>query len=208
VVLRTPLGRGTGRLKAYSGIARQKILTKGVEEDLSGSRVTGGFLDYQDLHWTARIGIADLRVLHEFSNTLFDVLKTIRSFASIQTDPSWQATCTRLPRTHRWRASMWCSRVSRWHMRMAAASTGALSQFAPRSLVFPLSYSGYLSVGYRYGKFTPYAAIAAVKNRKIHRADDLAGKGIGLDPLLSIMNYMFTSGERNQRTYTWACATT
>jgi len=70
------------------------------------------------------------------------------------------------------------------------------------TILFPDSNSGFLSVGYRYGKFTPYAAISAVKSKKNHRAEELRGKGTGLGPLLSIADYMFSSSEENQHTAT------
>lgn len=208
VVLSTALGRGTGRLKAYTGIARQKVPTAGVLEDLAGSRVTGGFLDYQDTHWTARVGITDLRVLREFPtfalpDSSFDILASIRTFAGLQTDPAVASDLYRLARD----TSLAGKHVTFKSVALAyedgpLQAQLALSRFTPESLVFPHSHSGYLSVGYRLGQFTPYGAFAMAKNRKINRAADLAGRGAGLDPILGIVNYMFTAGERNQRTYT------
>lgn len=202
-VLRWPVGSGTGRVKAYSGIARQIVPTAGMLEDLSGSRVTGGFLDYQDTHWTARVGLADLRVLHEIPGTPFDILGAIRNTADMQSDASV---------AHDFRTLAADTSLAGKHVRFKSIALAyedgplqtqiGLSEFTPHSLVFPRSFAGYLSVGYRYGKITPYAAIASARSRKIHRADELAGRGINTAPALSIMNYMFTSGERNQHTYT------
>jgi DNA-binding transcriptional regulator of glucitol operon len=74
-----------------------------------------------------------------------------------------------------------------------------LSHYGSETLTFPATNTGYLSVGYRHGKFTPYAVISAARSKKSSRADELAGKGV--DSIVSIGNFVLTTGQEVQHTY-------
>lgn len=201
LVLRQPLGSGVGRLKLFSGITRQKIPTFfGLIEDLSGSRITGAFADYQDNRWTARIGKADIRLAQGFPGEV-EIVGSLRDQANQAGDgtPLQQAL------------NSYATDVALVGKHISFASVGlayengplqtqiALMHFTSQTLLYPESHSGYISAGYRIDKFTPYVAISAVKSRKSNRAEDLANKGA--DPgLYDVANFMLTTGQEIQQT--------
>lgn len=213
-VIHTPIGRGVGKIKLYSGIARQSIpnhlnqtvwqgisgASAGAMLELSGSRVVGGYIDYQDNHWTARLGKADIKVSNEVPSTLFDGLGLIRGTAAAHPIPSIASSLNSL-----------ANDLSMLNKDIAFSSAGlayengplqtqmAYSHFTSESLLFPESFSGYFSVGYRIGKFTPYGVISSVRNKKSGRANELAGKGV--DAIVGVANFMLSTGQSEQDTF-------
>lgn len=201
IVLQHPLGSGVGRLKLFSGLTRQQIPTFfGMTENLSGSRVTGGFADYQDNRWTARIGKADIRLAHGFPGEA-DIVSSLHDQASqagagtpLQQALNSYATDVALVGKHISFAS-----VGLAYENGPLQTQMALIHFTSQTLLYPESYSGYVSAGYRFDKLTPYAAISAVRSRKSTRAEDLANKGA--DPnLVDVANFMLTTGQEIQHT--------
>jgi len=79
----------------------------------------------------------------------------------------------------------------------------ALNHWTSQSLLFPESHSGFISAGYRFGKFTPYAVVSAVRSVKSNRADEVAARmNVPIsDPIPSITNFMLTTGQNIQHTY-------
>jgi hypothetical protein len=201
IVLRHQLGSGVGRLKLFSGITRQKIPTFfGLTEDLSGSRITGAFADYQDNHWTGRIGKADIRLAQGFPGEV-DIVSELHDQATQAGEgtPLQQAL------------NSYAKDVSLLGKHISFSSIGlayedgplqtqmALLHFTSQTLLYPEAHSGYISAGYRIDKLTPYVTISAVKSRKSSRADDLLNKGA--DPsLYDLANFMLTTGQEIQHT--------
>ncbi len=215
IIFRAPVGAGVSRLKFYTGLARQQVsslvnqtqwagnitLNTGQTEDLSGSRVIGGMIDYQDSYWNLRFGTASVKVSNEFPVGQFDIFGTLRGTAQalVPTNPSLASSLNTLASD----LSLSGKRVTFTSLEMAyedgpLRTQMALSHYGADSLVFSPANAGYLSVGYRYGQFTPYAVFSAVKSKRSHRADDLAGQGV--DPLVSMVNFMMSTGLQSQRT--------
>lgn len=209
IVFRTPIGSGVSRLKLYSGLVRQQIgslvnqrewagnvqADAGSIADLSGSRVIGGLIDYQDNNWTVRLGMTDLRVLHEFPTHQIDVLGLIRGEAQAQT--STNPTLANSLNLFANDIALSSKHITFTNLGVAfdngpLRTQLGLSHFTSESLLFPETDASYLSVGYRYGKLTPYAVISAVKGKKSSRADELAGQGI--DNLVSLTNFLIKDG--------------
>lgn len=214
-----PVGSGTARVKLYTGISRQKIptltnqtewaeisgLNAGVVEDMSGSRITGGFVDYQDNHWAARLGKADVKLSKEFPMSMnVDVLGLIRDSANTASDPSVAASLNALASDF----SLVGKNISFTSIGLAYEdgpfqTQMAFNHWTSQSLLFPESHSGFISAGYRFGKFTPYAVISAVRSIKSSRADELAARmNVPVsDPIPSMANFMLTTGQNVQHTY-------
>lgn len=203
-ILRLPLGDGVGRIKVYGGLDRQVIPTQfGLTEDLNGSRTYGSILDYQDNHWTLRIGQARTRMAREFPYGGLNFPLLLDATGNMQSDPAVRNALTSIRRD---------IAVAGKHTRFTSLELayedgplqmqGAISHLKSETLLLPDSKGGFLSVGYRLGRFTPYAALSAVKSEKNYRAEELRGRGTGLEPLISVADYMFTSADENQRTLT------
>ncbi len=201
-IFRLPLGDGVGRMKIYSGLDRQVIPTQfGLTENLDGSRTYGGILDYQDNHWTFRIGQATTQLAREFPYGGLNFPLLLDDVGNSQNDPAIRDALNSIRRG---------IAVAGKHTRFTSFELayedgplqiqGAVSHLKSETLLLPDSKGGFLSVGYRLGRFTPYAAVSAVKSEKNYRAEELRGRGTGLEPLLSVADYLFTSADENQRT--------
>ncbi len=215
IAFRTPMGNGVSRFKLYSGLARQHVssllnqtqwagnitLNTGSTEDLSGSRIIGGLIDFQDNNWILRLSKADLRISHEFPVGQFDIFSLLHSSAQslAPTDPTLAGSLNALAND----ISLSGKHITYTSLALAYTSGPlrtqmALSHYGSKSLLFPPADSGYLSIGYRYGKFTPYVTASAITSKRSSRADELAGKGI--DSIVDVTNFMITTGHQVQHT--------
>ncbi len=217
IAFRAPVGDGFGRLKMFSGLARQQVpflvnqnqwagnvtLSTGSTNDLSGSRIIGGLLEYQDKNWTLRLSQADFRVNVRFNSKgpfQFDAASMLSGAAQAQTNPALASSLNALaddialPGKHITFTSLGLA-----YENGPFRTQTALSHYRSESLLFAPADAGYLSVGYRYGKFTPYAVISAIRSKKSSRADELAGQGV--DSIVNIVNFMLSIGQQVQHTY-------
>ncbi len=216
ITFRAPTGPGIGRLKLYSGLARQHIpnlinqtqwagisnLEVGSLQDMSGSRLTGGMLEYQDNNLTLRLGRAHLKISHELVPGPIDILGTMRSTAQFLApiNPALASSVDALEND----LSFAGKHTDVTSFGLAYENGPFRTQMAmyhlkSNTLLFSDLNSGYLSVGYRAGSFTPYAIVSAVRSKKSSRGDELAGKGI--DFLVPMANFLITRGEQARHTY-------
>ena len=212
IVLHIPIASGVGRLKLYSGLARNKIpnlfaqtqwagnitADLGVMEDLGGSRYTGGLIDYQGTNWTVRLSQSNMKILREIPPGPFDTLGFLHATADAQTDTALANTLNRL-----------ADDISFASKSLKFTSLGVIYENGPlrtdmaayhlrsTSLLFGEVYAGYWMAGYRFGKFTPFVNIAAIKSRKSHRTDELRGKGV--DAATSIADFMLSRADLNRQ---------
>lgn len=214
VVFRTPVGSGVGRIKLYSGVARQQVpnhlnqkdwlgisgISGGAMENLNSSRVVGGYIDYQDNHWTARLGSADIRVSHDFPVTVIDGLGLIRATAAAYPLPSFANTLNTLSDDlSMLNKNITFSSASLAYENGPLQTQMAYSHFTSDSLLFPQSDSAYVSIGYRFGKLTPYGVVSSVRSKKSNRLDAL--KGMGVDAIANMATFMMSPGQSDQDTF-------
>lgn len=217
ITFRMPVGEGISRFKLFTGIARQHVPYQlgqrewsgnmstgpvGALADLSGSRVTGGFLDYQDDHWVLRVSHAQIRMQREMPAGLVDVLATMRLGANLAGAAGNAAGARAL--------SDLAADTSLMHKKIAFSSIAlthdlgpwqtqlALSHMTSGSLVVADSNAGYASLAYRYGKLTPYLLLSAIRSRNGGRDDTLVGT---VPPaLVSLTKYAISTGLETQHT--------
>ena len=220
VTFRAPLGRGVARLKLHTGIARQYVSIQqgqrhwagdltlgpvGAIQNLSGSRMTGGFIDYQDTHWIVRYSHSNLRFARELpAANMYDIFGLMRGAATASAQQGDLAAANGLD-TLIADASMLNKHLSFQSLAFAyedgpLQTQMALSHMRSGTLVVPGSNAGYLSAGYRLGKLTPYATISAIRSKASNRADNLSPTTPAY--AVSVARYMLLTGLETQHTYT------
>lgn len=222
VTLRLPLAGGRSRFKLYSGLARQKlpfhqkqtewvggktliggIPMSGTTLDLSGSRITGGFVDWQDDHWIARLGKANFRLAAELIGPIDP--KTILHNAAVSANASGNSMLAQALYAFVDDFSPPGKRISFESLGVAydkgpLQAQFAINHFTSKSLVYPESHAAYLSVGYRLGKFVPYGVVSAVRSKQNPRAETLASLGTPA-PIANLARFMLSADMVTQHTY-------
>ncbi|MCU6435413.1 hypothetical protein LPB67_16675 [Undibacterium sp. Jales W-56] len=184
VVIKYPLGSGIARMKAYAGKAREKSST-GVPDgyfSLNGSDVAGGHLEYQTTSWAYRLGYSQLRFKNEFPG-LSELIDGLRSPVIATLSPM---------------AKTVADSVGFQDKTIGYLSAGIaydegplqaqlmLSRTKAGILGFPGFAAGYVTVGYRTGRWTPFATYSAV--RPLHRTNDgNTGLPSGVNPFVDAL---------------------
>lgn len=226
IVLHTPVGPGVGRFKLYTGLSRQKVPSLlnqrqwagnistgpiGSMEDLNGSRITGGHVEYQDNHWLLRFGQARLKHHQPFPPGSFNLMGYITSEAerALAGDPT-NSIAPNLPLGHaalRLVADAGLTgKILTFDSFSIAYEKGPLqmqvatNRIKGNSPLFPNFRSGYASVGYRIDRITPYALLSTIHSKTNDRANEL--RRLGASPgLVSVASFALMTPLTTQTTY-------
>ena len=220
ITFRMPTGPGRSRLKLFAGIARERSsslveqrvwagnITRapiGTIQDLDGSRGSGAFIDYQDKHWIARLGIARLKVTQDFPLGNLNVLGLLRTSASQAYSQSNTALGQAL--------TSFANDMQPANKRINFGSIDlayedgplhlqmAVNRITSDTLLIADSHAGFFSAGYRIGSTTPYAVVSGIKPRRSKRADELSG--IAPTNVVSLANFLVSAPLTDQRTYSF-----
>lgn len=154
--LTRPLGQGLARAKLFSGLSREKAPLGERLWDLDDSRITGANLGYQSGSWQWRVGHAKIRFQHELPAD--DLFAALAAFAASGFPSAADAA----------RSLAVAGTTSRF------SSIGLLVDHGPlqthlmlnrtrhESSAFQNSRAGYVIVGYRLGRHTPFAGFSRV----------------------------------------------
>ena len=143
VALTVPLGDHLLRGKLFYGISEEKIPLADKEWDLDGSKMVGGYVDYQAGAWLFRASYANLR----FKNDMpFEEL--LQTFPAIAKQTAAYLTMNNT-RTHYYSlGTIYDS--GPWQLQLM------LNHVAQGSQALESSNSGYVLTGYRIGAVKPY----------------------------------------------------
>ncbi len=143
VALTLPLGDHLLRGKLFYGISDEKIPFVDKQWDLAGSRMVGGYLDYQAGGWQFRASYANLL----FKNDI-PIEGLLQAFPSIAQQSAAYLTMNNT-RTHYYSlGAVYDS--GPWQLQLM------LNHVVQGSRAFESSNSGYALAGYRIGPVTPY----------------------------------------------------
>lgn len=217
VAMRLPLGEGSARAKLYSGIVRQQFASNhsqvkatgpsspfvnGPIANLAGSRMNGLVLDYQDTHWTFKLGRTDMlmRVDFQFDHTQPSIASILAVMAGGASPAQTSVLNSIADGTEPTGKHVIFSSVGMAYENGPLQIQAAANHFTSGFEAFPPSNSGFVSAAYRIGKFTPYAVISAIKSKHSGRPDELAS--LGANPfLVELTRFALGAGIRNQHTY-------
>ncbi|SMB25292.1 conserved exported protein of unknown function [Sterolibacterium denitrificans] len=217
IVFRTPVMRGVGRVKLYTGITRQQVNNlmeqrewaipggsmtmpaMGSTQDLNKSRGTGGYIEYQDNHWTGRLGISRLRIAKEFSSSATVPLQYAASAAGAGT-PLGNALYSLLDgiQVGGKRATYKTAELA--YEDGPLKLQGAYARISSDSLLVPRGHSAFISAGYRFGRFTPYASVSVLRTKSSNYPQELAA--LGADPgTVGMAQFLLSTPQTRQNTY-------
>lgn len=215
IMVRQSIGNGLIRAKLYTGITRQRVNSLmqqrewlgglnlppiGTVQDLNKSRVSGGFIEYQDIHWTARIGMANLDTKKEMPDNF--------GFGQILQGEIMQAMMGgNLPLAGALQAFGNDARLADKQSTFKAINLAyedgplqtqlAFSRIDSDSAIVPDYKSAYISAGYRFGKLTPYLAAARISTKHNDTPERLAQ--LGATPAITTMSrFMLNTGVMNR----------
>lgn len=210
------IGDAVGRFKFYSGLVRQQFaanhnqrrvtpdasFSNGPIADLAGSRMTGITLDYQGNQWTFKLARTDLRLRVNF---LFDQnspsLTRLVSAAARTAPPGLASSLNSLADGLEPNGKhVIFTSLGMAYENGPFQAQGGINRFTSGFEAFPKSNSGFVSLAYRLGSFTPYAVISAIRSQPGGRAEELAG--LGAHPIITeTARYATSYGNRNQHTH-------
>lgn len=227
LVLRTPILNGIGRIKLFSGITRQQVDTLqqqqrwasaygdismpaiGSTQDLNKSRNKGAFIEYQDNQWTGRLGYSSLRLAKGFpagSMGLPSLMQAAVQGAYLSGNQALFGSLVSL---------LGDLEVADKHATYRTFELayddgplklqGAYARFTSDSLLIPHGHSAFISAGYRYGQFTPYATASLIRTKGSSKHQELAA--LGADqllpgvPLVAMTQFMLMTPGNNQNSY-------
>ncbi len=221
VVLRTSLGDGIVRTKFYTGIIRQEtsslmqqtqwagnpppMPSLGATQQLDKSRITGGYFEYQDNHWTGRFGLAELQLTRDnpSGNMIVPLFNGAAAAAFAQGNTALGNYMTRFANA---------TRVGDSHVRFKNIELvyedgplkmqGAISRMTTSSLVIPQLRSAFISTGYRFGRFTPYGVISRIRADKHHEPAEMTRLGESNPVFTDTAQFILATAATNQNTYT------
>jgi hypothetical protein len=149
-----PQGEAVVRAKVFSGISHEKVALADEMWQLSGSRMSGAYVDYLDGPWTLRASFADIR----FSNNL-PIDKTLSAFLP----PNLAAEGARFLATEKKHATYYSLGVvydrGPWQLQLM------LNDIQQGSKAFENSWAGYGLAAYRMGSLTPYIGYSKVVSK-------------------------------------------
>ena len=221
IVVRTPVFNGLARAKLYTGIPRQQtssmteqnqwaghITTPGLgaTQDLDKSRVTGGFLEYQDNHWISRIGIARLDITRGFPPGKLGASTAFQDTADdayAHANPALgQAMTAFLDGIQTSNKQVTFRNIELSYEDGPLKIQGALARMNASALTIPRSRSGFISAGYRIGRFIPYATVSAIRTSE-HTQPPLELARLGAPAhVVSMAQFTLRTPRTNQNTYT------
>lgn len=153
-----PLGPGLLRGKAFSGLSREQAPLADRQWNLDGSRMTGGDLGYQSGAWHWRVSHARIRFRHDLPiQPLFDGLNAFAAGGIPAAGAAARALAVAGSTSH-------------------FTSLGLLVEQGPlqvhlmlnrtqhESASFQNSHGGYAVLGYRLGRWTPFAGYSKVES--------------------------------------------
>ncbi len=205
-VLRTEIARGVAKFKLYSGKASESLPmdtsfgTTGYV-DLHKSDIIGGHLEYQDEHWTARIGHSAIQIHNELPVTNFyQALEGAAQFFGLP-------ELTTLSNDFRLaNKKITYSSIGLAYDNGPLQTQASVNRMTSQSLMFSESNAAYLSVGYRFGEFTPYAMLARIKSKPSARAAVFSTFAVpiqaALAPLRDGVITSLITGQAHQNTLT------
>lgn len=171
VAIRRPLGTGFAGWKVFGGRADGRIPgTQGVPFDLTGSPLMGTVGDYQQGPWEFRLALARLKFRSEFEPQVEALLAALRDPAVAAVSPGAPALADELAVKEKWVryasfALQWEEGPARVHLELSRTS-------APTPAL-PRTDAGYLTVGHRWGAWTPFLGYAAIRSRQETRSTGL-----------------------------------
>ncbi|MBC3916302.1 hypothetical protein H8L32_02270 [Undibacterium sp. CY18W] len=199
LVISKPVGAGIVRAKFFTGLAREKTSTGNMDDYLSlnGSRLAGGYIEYQSQNWLYRAGYSELKFKNEFP-PLQGLLDGFRSPALNALFPY---------------AAGLGNALSMENKRFKYLSAGIayddgplqaqlmVNRLSSESLLFPANRAAYLTLGYRIDHWTPYMTVSAARpeNRKIP-ASLPTGVSPGIDMLVAGFNQSINNQFNHQTT--------
>lgn len=194
--LKTEVGRGQVRFKAYGGLTWTKVSALQTQrdwaggitlppanlvQDMEGARIKGGFFEYQDQHWTFRFGGSQTLLNKEFPSGGFSIDGLAQGEINQANASKNLALASTLAA---FREGM---RLTGKKATFKAANLGyedgpfqlhaSLGQMTSDALLVPNYKSGYLLAGYRFGKLTPYASVSAIRTKVSDLPDLMARQG-------------------------------
>ncbi|HRD68299.1 MAG TPA: hypothetical protein PKY50_19385 [Candidatus Competibacter sp.] len=159
------LGEGILKGKLYAGQARETLPADGgAQYSLDGTSVAGGHIEYQNLNWLFRVSYAAIRLENETpAEPLLNVLQSTGI-------PQAVALAQEMSLARK-RSDFFGAGIA--YENGPLQSQLAISYLASDSLMFPDSNSGYWSIGYRIGQWTPYLVYSRIKSDHNQRATGL-----------------------------------
>lgn len=153
-----PMAGGLVRGKLFAGVTREKAPLADRLWDLNGSRMTGGYLDYQSGSWQWRAGYSEIQFKHELP--IADLLTPLRTAGAGGAADALSVI----------------GKQSRFYSAGAVYDSGPLrvelmlNRTRQESAIFEHSRAGYLIGGYRLGQVTPFAGYSWAKSSTKHLA--------------------------------------
>lgn len=204
VTLKTNLGRGRLRFKVYNGVTNTKVSAlqsqrdwaggvsmppANLAMDMEGSRLKGGFVEYQDQHWTFRIGGSRSTLNKDFPTGGLNVEALVQAeFAQAQANnnsalASSLAAFQEGMRLTGKKATFKAANIS--YEDGPIQLQASIGRMTSKAFLVPNYKSAYLLAGYRFEKLTPYVSWSAIRTN----VSDLPGvmASQGGSPLVSSM---------------------
>lgn len=153
VELVRPLADGTLRLKGMVGSVLGKLLTNGDPYDTKGSKMWGALVEYSQGGWVGRVSTGQLTLKRELSGSQFEALRSALFMA-----PNGLKIIDTLSMANR---PITYTSVALAYDSGPLQSSVSYVRVATPNWQDQLVFSS--QVGYRIGKFTPYAAYATTQ---------------------------------------------
>ena len=224
IVLRVPVMRGIGRIKLYNGLTRQQVNNMmeqrewttaggtitmppmGSTQDLNKSRNTGGYIEYQDTNWTGRLGISSLKLAKGMPSASLGLFQGVAaSMPGTPVSDTLYSLLDDLQIVGR-RATYKTAELA--YEDGPLKLQGAYAKISSTSLLIPRGHSAFVSAGYRFGRFTPYATVSAIRTKSSDYPQKLAAMGGNFIPgapapsIADTAQFILSSPLANQNTYT------
>lgn len=161
------LGAGLATFRARAGRARQRIPSgQGGSYEVTGSRLEGANFDYRHGDWSARVGYTGVRLRHPL-----EAFSPLRSALLASRAPNGVAIAEGLDLSGKRLRAYSAALVydgGPWTVQAMASrvTSGVIGS--------PQRDSAYLHVGYRIGRWAPYATASTVHSRDEHVRTGLA----------------------------------
>jgi len=153
VSITRPVGSGLLKGKLFVGISPEKTpFSPGITWDLSGSQLMGGYLDYMQGSWQARISHAQVKFEHEqpVDALLQGIGNPLHGFPYLLVFPEMNMAGRR--------ASF--SSVGLAYDQGPLKVQFMANRIKHQSPAYADSWAAYVLAGYRMGAFTPYAGVS------------------------------------------------
>ncbi len=202
LIIKTNLGRGQVRFKTYGGLTRTRVSSlqgqrdwaggismppANVVQDMSGSRIKGAFVEYQDMHWTFRLGGSQSALNKDYPMAGVNLGAMIQGEIAQANALNNSALVTTLSR---FREGMGLAGKKVTFKSLNASYEdgpfqlhASLGNMRSNALLVPNYNTGYVLAGYRFDKLTPYLSWSAIRTKSSDLPDVMASQGAS--PFLS-----------------------